>query len=166
MRGAALDARTTTRTTMRCAATARRAARGARGVATTRAKSAESQSATNANERERDEEGAQKDVERRRAQTRMMARSPLSSMMAFPSLASAATPFGLTRSAQRELANVMNMMDDVMTGGALAPFETLDPFKITMHADHTQGVPQQILNFPMGTTSNARRRGTKPDEGW
>ena len=62
---------------------------------------------------------------------------------------------------QREMANMMNLMDDMMTGGPLAPFETLDPFKITMHADHTQGVPQQILNFPMGTTTTRTRAANR-----
>ena len=142
---------------MRGLALGRRAARGgARGVGTTtRASQAESQTATS--EQQQGEQSQQGGLQRQQEQKRALARSPLSSMMAFPSLMSGMTPFGLSRSMQREMANMMNLMDDMMTGGALAPFETLDPFKITMHADHTQGVPQQILNFPMGTTTTRTR---------
>ena len=160
----ALNARTTTcgrTTTMRGLALGRRAARvGARGVGTTtRASQAESQTATS--EQQQGEQSQQGGLQRKQEQKRALARSPLSSMMAFPSLMSGMTPFGLSRSMQREMANMMNLMDDMMTGGALAPFETLDPFKITMHADHTQGVPQQILNFPMGTTTTTTTRASE-----
>ena len=146
---------------MRGLALGRRAARvGARGVGTTtRASQAESQTATS--EQQQGEQSQQGGLQRQQEQKRALARSPLSSMMAFPSLMSGMTPFGLSRSMQREMANMMNLMDDMMTGGALAPFETLDPFKITMHADHTQGVPQQILNFPMGTTTTTTTRASE-----
>ena len=146
---------------MRGLALGRRAARGgARGVGTTtRASQAESQTATS--EQQQGEQSQQGGLQRQQEQKRALARSPLSSVMAFPSLMSGMTPFGLSRSMQREMANMMNLMDDMMTGGALAPFETLDPFKITMHADHTQGVPQQILNFPMGTTTTTTTRASE-----
>jgi len=146
---------------MRGLALGRRAARvGARGVGTTtRAAQAESQTA--ASEQQQGEQTQQGGLQRQQEQKRALARTPLSSMMAFPSLMSGMTPFGLSRSMQREMANMMNLMDDMMTGGPLAPFETLDPFKITMHADHTQGVPQQILNFPMGTTTTRTRAANR-----
>lgn len=67
----------------------------------------------------------------------------MSAPMSFPSMLNALQPFAAQN--QRQL---INMMDDLM-GGA---FETLDPFTIRMHRDHTEGVPQQILNFPMGAS--------------
>ena len=135
---------------MRGLALGRRAARvGARGVGTTtRASQAESQTATS--EQQQGEQSQQGGLQRQQEQKRALARSPLSSMMAFPSLMSGMTPFGLSRSMQREMANMMNLMDDMMTGGALAPFETLDPFKITMHADHTQGGASTNLELSDG----------------
>jgi len=44
-----------------------------------------------------------------------------------------------------------------MMGGPLGTLDALDPFRITMHADHTEGVPQQILNFPIGASRASSR---------
>ena len=82
-----------------------------------------------------------------------LARKP----MMFPSSLAAATPYGLSRQMQRDVMNAMSLVEEVMMGGPLGTLDALDPFRITMHADHTEGVPQQILNFPIGASRASSR---------